>query len=167
MTTFWLKRKHFVKLLVVCQGKSLSLLETPYPDTFTKESLPKAPLTWLINSILVSAIVKVVYTLIVKGYPTPENILCEYGGQAMFALHLSEKNVPLSNEELWQDKFTFVVSILAAIVSGLLMLMEEFFDMFCVIGAIMMYAVCCHFFDKVERIANQDDENEFQVNNIK
>lgn len=85
----------------------------------------------------------------------------------MFALHLSEKNVPLSNEELWQDKFTFVVSILAAIVSGLLMLMEEFFDMFCVIGAIMMYAVCCHFFDKVERIANEDDENEFQVNNIK
>lgn len=165
--TFWLKGKWFAKLLVVCQGRKEQvhglLLGMTAPQQ-KRNIKPNIKLRVMVTLMIVLTILKVGFLMYWSW--SWEDFLVYNSELTFYNLHLQNWTGSKSKayQEILQDPPLLCVGIVASVFYVWDDYLENMFDLLCFIGAAMVYSVCGHFADEMEKLSRMNssaNSNEF------
>lgn len=165
--TFWLKRKWFEKLLVVCQGKKESqnpLLGFKTPQ-LRKSFKPSNVIRGIVNLLVVLTFIKIVFQLH-NNWNWEWKTLVGYNAHlALYNLHLRKwADGWMEYEDIQYDPLYLTLGAIGSFFYVMDVYLENMFDLLCFMGAAMTYAVCGHFSDEMEKLSRMTSSSSTNSN---
>ncbi|CAL8139196.1 unnamed protein product [Orchesella dallaii] len=160
LVTFWFKRKWFAKLLTVCQGKAEEkFILGKFNNNNNSTNTPSLTLQIIVHILVILTLAKVIFEFL-NSFQGIENLLAYKAGILLYNFHLKQDDAQLEQEDLWESPLLICLASVTAFISTTFNYIEYMFDLFCFIGAAMVFAVCGHFSDEMEKLSRMSSAPE-------